>query len=71
MSERVFNQKESVIGRFGIEYASKNRGDHEGDQPFRQSDHRKTHNPHRQPYLVWLDVMQQSAEFFPFRQGIC
>src|SRR5579864_1882805 len=56
--EGIFNQKESVIGSFGIEYAAKNWGDHERDQPLRQSHHRKTHDAHREPYLVRLDVMQ-------------
>ena len=56
--EGIFNQKESVIGRFRIENAAKNRGDHERDQTLRKPHRRKTHDPHREPYLVRLDVMQ-------------
>ena len=71
MGNRIPDQEESGIGSSGIEYAVKNRGDHKCDQPFRQPDYGKTHNPCRQPYLVWQDVTQQTAEFFPFLQRNC
>ena len=58
VGEGILDQEESGIGSAGIEHAVKNGRDHQRDQPFRQPDHGKAHDPHRQPYLVRLDVTQ-------------